>query len=586
MSSIKWIFGYINKYKFRFYFALSAVLLSSLMAMVSPYLSGRLVDEVIINNNIDLLFPILGVMIAVTVVKAIIRYSYQMTFEFVSQNVIFELRQNMYSKLQELDLDYYNKTRTGDIMARMTGDMDAVRHFVAWVIYNICENVTVFVFAIVSMFIINVKFTLLMFALTPLVAFCAFKFAKQANPIFFGIREQFSKLNTVVQENISGNRVVKAFAKEDYEISKFEERNQAYMDANMELASVAQKYLSTLNGLSNIFTIVMILAGGIFVINDKLTMGELVMFNGLIWAINNPMNMVGWLINDAQRFIAAARKMKILVNEETKIKNPVDGIKPDKLKGEIEFKNVSFEYDYEPILKNINFKVKPGQRVAIFGQTGAGKSTIINLIERFYDATSGEILIDGIDIRKYDLQALRKNISISMQDVFLFSNTIEENISYGVSEADSNQVAWAAEMADANNFIQKLSDSYETVVGERGVGLSGGQKQRITLARSIIKDPSILILDDTTSALDVETEAMIQNNLNTIYKGKTSFIIAHRISSIKDCDLILVLEDGSIIESGTHKELLDKKGHYYGVYQAQYGNYLCEIDEENSKEVV
>jgi ATP-binding cassette subfamily B protein len=586
MSSIKWIFSYINKYKFRFYFALAAVLLSSLMAMVSPYLSGRLVDEVIINNNMNLLFPILGVMIAVTVVKAIIRYSYQMTFEFVSQNVIFELRQNMYSKLQELDLDYYNKTRTGDIMARMTGDMDAVRHFVAWVIYNICENVTVFVFAIVSMFIINVKFTLLMFALTPLVAFCAFKFAKQANPIFFGIREQFSRLNTVVQENISGNRVVKAFAKEDYEISKFEERNQAYMDANMELASVAQKYLSTLNGLSNIFTIVMILAGGIFVINDKLTMGELVMFNGLIWAINNPMNMVGWLINDAQRFIAAARKMKILVNEETKIKNPVDGIKPDKLKGEIEFKNVSFEYDYEPILKNINFKVKPGQRVAIFGQTGAGKSTIINLIERFYDATSGEILIDGIDIRKYDLQALRKNISISMQDVFLFSNTIEENISYGVSEADSNQVAWAAEMADANNFIQKLSDSYETVVGERGVGLSGGQKQRITLARSIIKDPSILILDDTTSALDVETEAMIQNNLNTIYKGKTSFIIAHRISSIKDCDLILVLEDGSIIESGTHKELLDKKGHYYGVYEAQYGDYLGETNEESSKEVV
>jgi ATP-binding cassette subfamily B protein len=425
-----------------------------------------------------------------------------------------------------------------------------------------------------------------MFVLTPLVAFCAFKFAKQANPIFFGIREQFSRLNTVVQENISGNRVVKAFAKEDYEISKFEERNQAYMDANMELASVAQKYLSTLNALSNMFTIVMILAGGIFVINDKLTMGELVMFNGLIWAINNPMNMVGWLINDAQRFIAAARKMKILVNEETKIKNPVDGIKPEKLKGEIEFKNVSFEYDYEPILKNINFKVKPGQRVAIFGQTGAGKSTIINLIERFYDTTSGEILIDGIDIRKYDLQALRKNISISMQDVFLFSNTIEENISYGVSEADNSKITWAAEMADANNFIQKLSDSYETVVGERGVGLSGGQKQRITLARSIIKDPSILILDDTTSALDVETEAMIQNNLNTIYKGKTSFIIAHRISSIKDCDLILVLEDGSIIESGTHKELLDKKGHYYGVYQAQYGDYLGDTDEESSKEVV
>jgi len=585
MSSIKWIFGYINKYKFRFYFALSAVLLSSLIAMINPYLSGKLVDEVIIKNNSNILIPILGSMIAATIIKTIIRYTYQMTFEFVSQNVIFELRQNMYNKLQELDLDYYNKTRTGDIMARMTGDMDAVRHFVAWVIYNIFENVTVFIFAIISMFIINVKFTLLMFALTPLVAFCAYKFAKKANPIFFGIREQFSKLNTVVQENISGNRVVKAFAKEDYESSKFEERNKAYMDANMELANVAQKYLSILNALSNIFTIVMILAGGIFVINEQLTMGELVMFNGLIWAINNPMNMVGWLINDAQRFIAAARKMKILVNEETKIKNPVDGIEPEKLKGEIEFKNVNFEYDYEPILKDISFKVKPGQTVAIFGQTGVGKSTIINLIERFYDATSGEILIDGIDIRKYNLQALRKNISISMQDVFLFSNTIEENISYGVSEADNSKVTWAAEMADANNFIQKLSDSYETVVGERGVGLSGGQKQRITLARSIIKDPSILILDDTTSALDVETEAMIQRNLNTVYKDKTCFIIAHRISSIKDSDLILVLEDGKIIESGTHKELLDNRGHYYGVYKAQYGDYLDEVDDENCKEV-
>jgi len=585
MSSIKWIFGYINKYKFRFYFALLAVLLSSLIAMVNPYLSGKLVDEVIIKNNGNILIPILGTMIAATVVKAIIRYTYQMTFELVSQNVIFELRQNMYSKLQELDLDYYNKTRTGDIMARMTGDMDAVRHFVAWVIYNIFENVTVFIFAIISMFIINVKFTLLMFALTPLVAFCAYKFAKQANPIFFGIREQFSKLNTVVQENISGNRVVKAFAKEDYEISKFEEKNKAYMDANMELANVAQKYLSMLNALSNMFTIVMILAGGIFVINEQITMGELVMFNGLIWAINNPMNMVGWLINDAQRFIAAARKMKMLVNEETKIKNPVDGIVPKKLKGEIEFRNVSFEYDYEPILKDINFKVKPGQTVAIFGQTGSGKSTIINLIERFYDATSGEILIDGIDIRKYNLQALRKDISISMQDVFLFSNTIEENISYGVAEADNSKVTWAAEMADANNFIEKLSESYETVVGERGVGLSGGQKQRITLARSIIKDPSILILDDTTSALDVETEAMIQRNLNTVYKATTCFIIAHRISSIKDSDLILVLDEGTIVESGTHKELLNNKGHYYGVYKAQYGNYLDEVDDKNCKEV-
>ena len=581
MSSIKLIFSYINKYKFRFYIALAAVLLSSLISMINPYLSGKLVDEVIMKNKVNILIPILGIMIATTIIKAVIRYTYQMTFEKVSQNVIFELRQNMYNKLQELDLDYYNKTRTGDIMARMTGDTDAIRHFVAWVIYNIFENLTIFIFALITMFMINAKFTLLMFALTPLVAYCAYKMTIDSNPIFFSIREQFSKLNTVVQENISGNRVVKAFAKEDYEISKFEERNKGYMDANMALADVTQKYMPMLNALSNMFTIVMILVGGILVINNKLTIGELVMFNGLIWAINNPMNMVGWLINDAQRFIAAARKIRILINEETKIKNPIDGIKPDRLKGEIEFRNVNFEYDYEPVLKNVSFHVKPGQTVAIFGQTGAGKSTIINLIERFYDVSSGQILIDGIDIKKYNLQALRKNISISMQDVFLFSNTIEENISYGVSEVDSNRVNWAAEMADANNFINKLSESYETVVGERGVGLSGGQKQRITLARSIIKDPSILILDDTTSALDVETETMIQKNLNLIYKDKTSFIIAHRISSIKNSDLILVLDEGEIIESGTHEELLNKKGHYYETYKAQYGDYLKAENEEN-----
>ena len=584
MGSIRWIFGYINKYKIRFYFAFVAVLISSLISMINPYLSGKLVDEVIMKNKLNMLIYILGIMILVTVIKAIIRYTYQMTFERVSQNVIFEIRQQMYNKLQELDLDYYNKTRTGDIMARMTGDMDAIRHFVAWVMYNIFENVTVFIFAIGSMFIINAKFTIFMFLLTPIVAYCAYKMTIESNPIFYDIREQFSKLNTVVQENISGNRVVKAFAKEKYEISKFEERNKSYMDSNMDLAKVTQKYMPILNGLSNMFTVVMILVGGILIINDKLTIGELVMFNGLIWAINNPMNMVGWLINDVQRFIAASRKIRILLSEETKIKNPVDGIKPKKINGEIEFRNVNFEYGYETVLKNINFHIKPGQRVAIFGQTGSGKSTIINLIERFYDVTSGEILIDGVNVKEYDIHALRKNISISMQDVFLFSNTIEDNIRYGIPEVENSRIAWAAEMSDADNFINKLSESYGTIVGERGVGLSGGQKQRITLARSIIKDPSILILDDTTSALDVETEAVIQKNLNAIYQDKTTFIIAHRISSIKNSDLILVLDNGEIVESGTHEELINAHGHYYEVYKEQYGEYIK--DTSRREEVI
>ncbi|KHD14016.1 ABC transporter ATP-binding protein [Clostridium butyricum] len=580
MSSIKWVFTYVNKYKFRFYSAFVAALICSLMSMINPYLSGVIVDDVIMKNKSGILIYILGIMVFITVLKSVIRYTYQMVFEHVSQNVIFEIRQQMYEKLQELDVDYYNRTRTGDIMARMTGDMDAIRHFIAWVMYNIFENVTMFVFAIGTMFVINAQFTIFMFLLTPLVAYCAYRMTVKCNPIFYDIRERFSKLNTVVQENISGNRVVKAFAKERYEISKFEERNKEYMDSNMDLAKVIQKYMPMLNALSNMFSVIMILVGGILIINEKLTMGELVIFNGLIWAINNPVNMVGWLINDVQRFLAASKKMRMLLGEQTKVANPKNGIKPSKIKGEIEFRNVNFEYDDEQVLKNVNFHVRPGQRVAIFGQTGSGKSTIINLIERFYDAQSGEVLIDGVDIKKYDLHALRRNISISMQDVFLFSNTIEDNIRYGIPDIDNSKISWAAEMSDADNFINKLADSYETIVGERGVGLSGGQKQRITLARSIIKDPSILILDDTTSALDVETEAAIQKNLKSIYKGKTTFIIAHRISSIKNSDLILVLDNGEIIESGTHEELINAHGHYYDVYKEQYGEYINDGDKK------
>ncbi len=574
------VFTYVNKYKFRFYSAFVAALICSLMSMINPYLSGVIVDDVIMKNKSGILIYILGIMVFITVLKSVIRYTYQMVFEHVSQNVIFEIRQQMYEKLQELDVDYYNRTRTGDIMARMTGDMDAIRHFIAWVMYNIFENVTMFVFAIGTMFVINAQFTIFLFLLTPLVAYCAYRMTVKCNPIFYDIRERFSKLNTVVQENISGNRVVKAFAKERYEISKFEERNKEYMDSNMDLAKVIQKYMPMLNALSNMFSVIMILVGGILIINEKLTMGELVIFNGLIWAINNPVNMVGWLINDVQRFIAASKKMRMLLGEQTKVANPKNGIKPSKIKGEIEFRNVNFEYGDEQVLKNVNFHVRPGQRVAIFGQTGSGKSTIINLIERFYDAQSGEVLIDGVDIKKYDLHALRRNISISMQDVFLFSNTIEDNIRYGIPDIDNSKISWAAEMSDSDNFINKLADSYETIVGERGVGLSGGQKQRITLARSIIKDPSILILDDTTSALDVETEAAIQKNIKSIYKGKTTFIIAHRISSIKNSDLILVLDNGEIIESGTHEELINAHGHYYDVYKEQYGEYINDGDKK------
>lgn len=309
------------------------------------------------------------------------------------------------------------------------------------------------------------------------------------------------------------------------------------------------------------------------VINKNLTLGELITFNSLIWAINNPLRMAGWLINDVQRFAASGEKIMEFMIEKPRIKNALKTTKKDKIEGYVEFRDVTFSYGDEPVLKNINLKVNPGEKVAIIGPTGSGKSSLISLICRFYDCTSGEIFIDGINIKDLDIVKLRQNISIAMQDIFLFSDTIEGNISYAVPDAPISDITWVSKIAGAHNFIENMPEGYETIVGERGVGLSGGQKQRIALARALIKNPSILILDDTTSSVDVETEHEIQNTLNSYFKNKTTFIIAHRISSVKDADKILVLKDGEIVEEGNHKELINKKGYYYKTFINQLGDF-------------
>lgn len=580
MDSLKWIFSYVKRYRFRMIMVIVMVLLSSALGMVNPYLSGKLVDLVIVGKRTSLLIPMLLIMIGVTLVKAIVRYSFQMISEVVSQNIIFEIREKMYVNLQKLDFDFFDKTRTGDLMARMTGDLDAIRHFIAWVIYNVCENAAIFLMAVIMMFSINVKFALIMLIVTPFIGYFAYNMTMEVGPTFYAIREQFSRLNTIVQENISGNRVVKAFAKEDYEISKFEKENQAFMDRNLESAKVWEKYLPVLTSFSNMFSVIMILVGGILVINGTMSIGELVVFNGLVWALNNPMNMVGWLINDIERFVASSRKIRMLINADPKIKNEYEAASKNRIHGDVEFKQVSFKYGDETVLEDINFKVNRGQTVAIIGPTGCGKSTLVSLVQRFYDVDKGEILIDGKSIKEYDLQKFRDSISAAMQDIFLFSDTIEGNIAYGIPNATFEKVKWAAEVSDADEFISNLEDGYDTIVGERGVGLSGGQKQRIALARAVIKEPSILILDDTTSSLDMETEIMIQKNLREYLHEKTTFIIAHRISSVKNADLILVMDEGRIIESGTHEELLKKKGYYFDVYENQYGNFEKQVKKE------
>lgn len=575
MTANKWFLSFLKKYKWNMAFGLLLTTLISVLAIVNPYISGLIVDDVIIGGEFSLLPKLILTLLTVTAVRGILRFYYQVIFETCSQGVLYEMRDKVYRKLLQEDFAFYNKKRTGDLMSRQTGDMDAIRHFVAYVIYSVYENVLLFGFALIMIFTVDVKLALCMLAVLPFTALATY-LVKAVKPAFQRNRNCFSSLNAFVQENVSGNRVVKAFAKEDFEIGKFNKENDAFRASQLDASKIWMKYLPIFEMLSNLLTIILMLYGGYMVIQGEITVGNLVTVNGYLWMLTVPLRMAGWWVNDIQRFTTSVEKIYDTYMEEPNVKSPQTGIDRKHFDGKVEFKNVSYRADDEEIVNDISFTVSPGQTVGIIGSTGAGKSTIMNLLCRFYDTTGGEVLVDGINVKDLDLYDLRDNIGMAMQDVFLFSDTIEGNIAYAKPDCPFEEVKQAAIMADANHFIQSLPDGYDTIVGERGVGLSGGQKQRISLARALLKDPSILILDDTTSAVDMETESYIQDQLKKIEKNCTIFIIAYRISSIRDADLILVMDNGRIIERGTHNELVAMGGYYASAFKNQYG----EIPEE------
>lgn len=584
MSPFKWIMSYIKKYKVKMIIGLIITTVTVFMDMVNPFIMGRIADEVFEKANLEALFPLLMLMITITLFKSVIRYIALITYEKVSQNVIFELRQELYKKVQLQSFSFFDNNRVGDIMARMTGDLDAIRHFIAGVIHNMYANILTFVIAIVIMFTISWQTTLVLVIVAPFVFFITQKQSSTIRPYFSRIREQFSRLNSVCQENISGNRVVKAFTREDFEIEKFTKENQAYFDRNVDASEIWMKYLPIQEFLASLMQVFLILFGGILVITGKMEVWKIVTLNGYLWAVNNPMRMFGWLINDIQRFNASLDKIYNMMRQHISVRNPKTSFVAEKIKGDVEFKNVSFSYsgDKNKALNDISFSVKSGDTVGIVGPTGSGKTTLVNMLARFYDVTEGEVLVDGKNVKEYDLHSLRKNIAYSMQDVFLFSNTIEGNLAYGVPEIPMEDLIETAKIASADGFIRETSNGYDTIIGERGVGLSGGQKQRLSLARAIMTDASILVLDDTTSAVDMETEHEIQLAMKEKTAERTTFIIAHRISSVKPADIILVVVEGEIIERGTHDELIEKRGYYYDLFLEQYSDLMEEMEGAKS----
>lgn len=573
MGYIRWFLSFLKKYRVRMIVGLILVFITALLVLINPQISGMIVDEVIEGQHYEKLGILLLIMIGVTLVRSLLRFTFLMCFESSSQGLVYDMREEAYRKLMKEDFNFFNKNRTGDLMSRQTGDMDAVRHMVSHVIYFSFENILVFLMALVMIFSVNVKMALCMLIVLPFTLAVTLSQRRHIKPAFDRVRDCFSSLNAFAQETIAGNRVVKAFAKEDYELEKFDRENYGYRDAQLNAASIWMKYIPMFEILSQCLTIILMIMGGFMVIDGEMTIGNMVTVNGYLWMLNSPLRQAGWIINDLQRFLTAIEKIYKVYTTEPDIKQPEHVVEKRKLKGSVTFDHVNYYTNDDTVLKDISFHVEPGQTVGIIGATGSGKSSLINLICRFYDVNQGRVLVDDIDVRNLNLQTLRGNIGIAMQDVFLFSDTIEGNIAYGNPDCTFEQVQAAAKIANADEFIREMPEGYDTIIGERGVGLSGGQKQRISLARAILKDPSIIILDDTTSAIDMETESMIQNELKKISDERTVFIIAHRISSIIHADQILVLDNGRLVERGTHEQLLAKKGYYSTVFHHQYGEF-------------
>ncbi|WP_460292547.1 ABC transporter ATP-binding protein [Clostridium tertium] len=573
------VLKYVSKYKSMLIIGTLSMLVVIGVDLFIPYLQQIFIDDGVIAGNNNIIIKVLLGMLLITIVKAIFGYLKEFLYDLLSVRVHEDIKNDLFNHIQKLEFKYFDNMNTGELMSRIGEDVENIWQTIGFGLRLFIENIIYFVVSTVILFKLNFTLALACFIIMIPIGFIAIKLENKFGKSYEEISDQTAKINTTAQENIAGVRLVKAFSREKYEITKFLKMNRSYYDLNMKQAKIIGDFFPPIEFLTNISLVIMIVFGGYLVMKENITIGVLVAFSGYIWNLIWPMRMLGELIDLLSRNSASAKKIFEIMDREPEIKSKEKSYKNDDLKGDITFNNVSFKYNDEYVLKNINLDIKAGDTVAIMGTTGSGKSTLINLIGRYYDLSEGSIKIDNVDIKDYDLDFLRKNMSIVPQDTFLFSDSIINNIKFSNENAQTKEVEKAASLACALDFIEELEEGLYTEIGERGLGLSGGQKQRISIARALVRNSKVLILDDSTSALDMETEHELLKNLSKRDVKSTTFIIAHRISAVKNADIIIYLENGEIKEKGTHEELLKLKGKYFDIYCNQFKDFN-EIEEE------
>ncbi len=551
-----------------------ALTLVSLANLATPQLLRLLIDRGITALDMQWVIWIALALVALALIKGVFNFLQGYWGEITSQGVAYDLRNAIFEKLQSLSFSYHDQAQTGRLMTRMTSDVELVRTFIGMGLLQLISALVLLIGSIILMFMMSWKLTLVVMLMIPFIVFIMGVFIRQIMPISKRVQQKLGSLNTILQENLAGKRVVKAFAREEFEKERYKIKNDELLDENINLVRLFSNLFPSIFFIANLAVVAVLWFGGFQVIDNQLSLGQLVAFTGYLGFLLMPMFIMGMIGASMSRAEASAQRIFEVIDAESEVQEKPGAISLPPIQGEVTFDQVSFRYigAEQDVISNLSFTALSGETIAILGETGSGKSTIINLIPRFYDVTRGRITVGGHDIRDVTIDSLRKQVGIVLQETTLFSGTIRENIAYGKPDADISDIVRAAQAAQADDFIMEFSDGYETLVGERGVGLSGGQKQRIAIARALLIDPKILILDDSTSSVDAETEYKIQTALEELMVGRTSFIIAQRISTVRNADQILLLDQGELVAQGQHKELLETSELYAEILETQFGD--------------